>query len=365
MSFNKLLSILVGGTLLLVSLVACAQQASPQVVRETVVVTQEVPVEKTVVVTQEVEEPVVYVYSARHYGQMEPAFVEFTKETGIEVRFAFGKDAELRERLKAEGQFTPADVLFTVDAGNLWLAAQEGLLQPVESEVLEKNIPDYWQDPDNRWFALSLRVRTIAYHPDRVKPEELSTYEALADPQWKGRLCLRPSTKVYTQSLVANLIAYHGYEKAKEIVAGWARNAKEFIDSDTRILKTIAEGGCDVGIVSHYYLARLVNEDPNFPVKLFWANQEDRGVHVNVSGAGVTTYARHVNNAIRLLEWLSTEKGQRLFADSNFEYPANPNVEPHELLQQWGEFKQDTIPVSEFGRLQADAIKLMNEAGYK
>jgi len=164
MHLDKSKVVLVTLVLLALALMACAQQATPQTVRETVVVTKEVPVEKTVVVTKEVpvEEPVVYVYSSRHYGQMESAFVEFTRETGIEVRFAFGKDAELRERLKAEGQFTPADVLFTVDAGNLWLAAQEGLLQPIDSEVLDKNIPEYWQDPDNQWFALSLRVRTIA-----------------------------------------------------------------------------------------------------------------------------------------------------------------------------------------------------------
>jgi iron(III) transport system substrate-binding protein len=342
-------------------LVACGPAAAPapQIIRETV------PVEVTRVVEKVVEEPVVYVYSARHYGLMEPAFAKFTEETGIEVRFTFGKDAELRERLKAEGEFTPADVLFAVDAGNLWLAAQEGLLQPIQSEVLEKNIPAHLRDPENRWVALSLRVRTIAYHPDRVKPEELSTYEALADPKWKGRLCLRPSTKVYTQSLVASLIAHHGEEKAREIVAGWVANEPTYIDSDTRILETIAAGGCDVAIVNHYYLARLVNKDPNFPVKIFWANQDDRGVHVNVSGAGVTAHARHVENAIRLLEWLSTPAGQRIFADGNFEYPANPEVEPHPLIAAWGTFKADTIQVSEFGRLQAAAIKLMDEVGYE
>uniref|UniRef100_A0A7C1JZN3 Fe(3+) ABC transporter substrate-binding protein n=1 Tax=Caldilinea aerophila TaxID=133453 RepID=A0A7C1JZN3_9CHLR len=309
--------------------------------------------------------PVVYVYSARHYGLIEPAFVQFTEETGIEVRFTFGSDTELLERLKAEGRFTPADVLFTVDAGNLWLASEEGLLRPIESEVLEQNIPDYLQDPENRWFALSLRARTIMYHPERVSPEELSTYEALADPKWKNRLCFRPSTKVYTQSLVASLIKAHGEEKAREIVAGWVANNPTYIDSDTRILETIAAGGCDVAITNHYYLARLLNENPEFPVKPFWANQDDRGVHVNVSGVGVTTHARNAENAIRLLEWLSSPAGQRIFADGNFEYPAVPEVEPHPLLASWGTFKIDTVPVSEFGRLQAAAIKLMDEVGYE
>ncbi len=341
-------------------LVACVPTAAPapQIVREAV------PVEVTRVVEKVVEEPVVYVYSARHYGLMEPAFAQFTKETGIEVRFTFGKDAELRERLKAEGQYTPADLLFTVDAGNLWLAAEEGLSQPIQSETLEENVPAHFRDPENRWFSLSLRVRTIMYHPDRVKPEELSTYEALADPKWKDRLCFRPSTKAYTQSLVASLIAAHGEEKAREIVGGWVANNPTYIDSDTRILETVAAGGCDVAIANHYYLARLVDKDPNFPIKPFWANQDDRGVHVNVSGGGVTTYARNVENAIRLLEWLSGP-GQNMFADGNFEYPVNPQVEPHPLIATWGTFKTDTIPVSEIGRLQAAAVKLMDEVGYK
>ncbi len=315
------------------------------------------------------EKPVVYVYSARHYGQMEEAFLQFTEETGIEVRFSFGKDAELRERLKAEGEFTPADVLFAVDAGSLWLAAEEGLLQPVDSAVLTKNIPQQWRDSQNRWFAFSLRLRTIVYNPDKVSAEELSTYEALSEPKWKGRLCLRPSTKSYTQSLVASLIYHHGYDKAREIVAGWAANAREFINSDTRILETIAAGQCDVGIVSHYYLARLLNKDPNFPVRIFWANQEGegwqgRGVHVNVSGAGVTKYARNRENAIRLLEWLSGP-GQEAFANGNFEYPVVQTAAIHPILQEWGTFKMDSMPVAEFGRLQAQAIKLMDEAGYE
>ncbi len=311
------------------------------------------------------EKGVVYVYSARHYGQMEPVFEEFMKETGIEVRFTFGKDAEIRERLKAEGRFTPADVYIAVDAGNLWLAAQEGLLQPVESEVLERNIPANFRDPENRWFGLTMRVRTLVYNTERVSPEELSTYEDLADPRWKDRLCLRPSTKVYTQSLVSSLIAAHGEDKAEEIVRGWVENNPRFIDSDTRIIETVAAGGCDVGVVMHYYLARLLDRNPDLPVRIFWANQEDRGVHVNIVGAGVTRYAKNRDEAVKLIEWLSSEKGQRLFADGNFEYPINPEVEPHPLVKGWGEFRIDPINVAEYGRLQAKAIHLMERAGYR
>jgi iron(III) transport system substrate-binding protein len=308
-------------------------------------------------------DPIVYVYSGRHYGLMEPAFAKFTEETGIEVRFTFGRDAEIRERLKAEGRHTPADVVLTVDAGNLWLNAQEGLLQPIESKVLEENIPAHLRDPENLWFALTVRARTIMYHPDRVKPEELSTYEALADPKWKGRLCLRPATHVYTQSLVASLIAAHGEAEAERIVRGWVANNPTYIDSDTRMLETLAAGGCDVAVTNTYYVGRLVNQNPAFPVRVFWANQGDRGTHVNVSGGAVTKYARNKENAVRLLEWLSGP-GQSLFSDGNFEYPANPEVTPHQIIVGWGEFKADTINVSEFGRLQAAAIKLLDRAGH-
>ncbi len=316
-------------------------------------------------IPDETPERVVYVYSARHYGQMEPVFQEFMNETGIEVRFTYGKDAELRERLKAEGEFTPADVYISVDAGNLWLAAQEGLLQSVKSDVLENNIPSNLRDPENRWFGLTMRVRTIVYNTEQVSPQELSTYEDLADPKWKNKLCLRPSTKVYTQSLVASLIAAHGEEKAEEIVRGWVENNPKFIDSDTRIIETVAAGGCDVGVVMHYYLARLKDRDPDLPVNIFWANQEDRGVHVNIVGAGVTKYAENREEAIKLIEWLSSEKGQKLFADGNFEYPVNPRVEPHPIVREWGEFKMDPINVAEYGMLQKSAIELMERAGYR
>lgn len=306
---------------------------------------------------------VVNVYTSRHYGLMEPVFAQFQKETGIEVRFTFGPDAELRARLKAEGRFTPADAYIGVDAGNLWLAGEEGLLQPLQSMTLESNIPAALRDPKSRWFGLTLRVRTIQYHPDRGKPGELSTYEALADPKWRGRLCLRPGTHVYTQSLVASLIAAHGEARAEEIVRGWVANNPTYIDSDTRILETVAAGGCDVAIANHYYLGRLLNADPAFPVRIFWANQGDRGVHVNVSGGGVTAHARNRENAIKLLEWLSGP-GQRLFADGNFEYPANPTVSPHPIIAGFGPFKADPINVAEYGRLQAAAIRLLQRAGY-
>ncbi len=304
------------------------------------------------------------VYSGRHYD-LEQAFVQFSEETGISVEFLTGSDAELRERIAAEGDETQADVYLTVDAGNLAVAAEQGLFAPLESPVLEAAVPDSRRDPDGYWFGLAVRARTIVYHPDRVPPEEVpTTYEELADPEWRGRVCLRDSSNVYTQSLVASLIANDGPDRALEVVRGWADNA-EVLNSDVLILESIAEGLCDVGVTNHYYLARLLEDDPDFPVKLAWVDQAGRGAHVNISGGGVTRYADHPELAQQLLEWLVTD-GQSLFVDSNHEYPANPDVAPEPLIaQEFGtEFVRDDLSAALFGGLNADALRVMDEAGY-
>jgi iron(III) transport system substrate-binding protein len=306
---------------------------------------------------------VVNVYTSRHYG-VEPVFDRFTQETGIEIRFTTGSDALLRERLKAEGANTPADMYIAVDAGNLWLAAEDGLLAALDSPILQGNIPEDLRDPGRRWFGLTRRVRTIMYHPGRVSPAELSTYEALADPQWRGRLVMRPATHAYTQSLVASLIAAHGPAKAEEIVRGWVANQPTLIDSDTRILQALAAGEGDVAIANHYYLGRILQDKADFPIRVFWANQADRGAHVNISGAGVTAHAPNRENALRLLEWLSGP-GQEAFASSNHEFPANPKAAAHPIIVQFGEFTADPLDKGEFGRLQAEAVKLLDRAGYR
>ena len=305
----------------------------------------------------------VRVYSGRHYD-LESAFDEFTEATGIEVEFLFGNDAELRERIQAEGEGTEADVYMTVDAGNLATAAEEGIFQPLDSQVLDDSIPANLRDPEDRWFGLSQRARSIVYDPDTVDPSELSTYEDLADPKWKGRLCLRNSSAAYTQSLVASLIAAHGRDRALEIVEGWADNA-EILTNDVEILESIADGICDVGITNHYYLARELEQNPDFPVDMFWANQSDRGVHVNISGAGVTKYADDPDLAARLIEWLATD-GQHAFLAGNHEYPVNPGVAPDDLVARYFpiDFEVDTVSASEFGSLNGEAIELMDEAGY-
>lgn len=312
--------------------------------------------------TATANDDVVRVYSARHYD-LERAFDEFAEQTGFSVEFLYGEDAQLRERIEAEGEDTLADVYMTVDAGNLALAAQEGVFQPLRSETLDEAVPENLRDPDGLWYGLSLRARTIVYDPADVDPSELSTYEALADPQWKGRLCLRRSTNVYTQSLVASLIVNHGRDRALEIVRGWADNARIF-NNDVAILENIAAGACDVGITNHYYLARQLTQDPDLPVKLFWANQDAQGVHVNVSGAGVTANADDPELAARLIEWLTTD-GQQAFVAGNNEYPVNPDVAPDPLIAEFGDFEADPLNASEFGGRNAEAIAVMAEAGYE
>lgn len=316
--------------------------------------------------TQAAEDRLV-VYSARNEQLIKPLFDEFSKETGIRLEFITDKDGVLIQRLKAEGRNTPADVLVTVDAGNLWFAKSEGLLQPVSSPVLEKNIPAHLRDPDNQWFGLSVRARTIVYSTRRVRPDELSTYEQLAEPAWKGRLCLRTAKKVYNQSLVAMLIARHGVPATERIVAGWVQNlAAPVFSNDTQVMEAIAAGQCDVGIVNTYYYGRLVRDKPGLPVAIHWPNQhDDGGVHVNVSGAGIVRHARHPAAALRLLEWLSDGHAQSVFASSNLEYPANPAVAVDPAVAAWGEFRQSAQNLSEAGRLQAAAIRLMDRAGYR
>ena len=306
------------------------------------------------------------VYSARNEQLIKPIFDAYTKETGVEIRFTTGDAAVLIERLAAEGRNSPADILMTVDAGELWNAAQRGLLRPVQSRTLARNIPPHLRDPQNRWFGFSQRARTIVYSPARVDQKQLSTYEALAEPQWKGRLCLRTSKKVYNQSLVATMIAAHGEKKTEQVVRGWVANlATDVFANDTQLLEAIAAGQCDVGIVNTYYYGRIVKERPDFPVKVFWANQGAGGTHVNISGAGVTQNSREAVAAIRFLEWLSSDKAQAHFAAVNMEFPANPASPIDPIVASWGKFKASPINVAEAGRLQPAAVRLMDRAGYR
>lgn len=320
----------------------------------------------TLVAIHPVHAEEVVVYSARIEQLIKPMFDAFTKETGIKVKYTTDNEGALLARLEAEGKNTPADMLITADAGNLWAAAQAGLLKPVKSDVLESNIPAHLRDPGNAWFGLSIRARTLIYNTRKVKPEELSTYEDLANPKWRKRLCLRTSKKVYNQSLVAMMIAEHGEAKTEEIVKGWVANlATDPLSDDTRALEFVAAGKCDVTIVNTYYFGRLMSKDPKLPLAVFWPNQNDGGVHVNISGAGVTRHGRNEAAAIKLLEFLSSDKAQNLFADVNMEYPVNSKIAVDPFVAAWGEFKQNPMNLVKAGELQTTAVKLMDRAGYQ
>lgn len=305
------------------------------------------------------------VYSSRQEHLIKPVFDLYTQKTGVQVNFITDKEAPLMARLRAEGANTPADMFMTVDAGNLWQAEEQGLFREVQSATIDQNIPANLRSSNHQWTGLSLRARTIAYSTERVKPEELSTYEALADDQWQGRVCLRTSKKVYNQSLTATMLESMGEEKTTEVIKGWLANlATPVFSDDSALLKAIDAGQCDVGIVNSYYFGRMHAADPDVKIKLFWPNQQNRGVHVNISGAGVTKYAKQPEEAIKLLEWMTTEEAQRVFADVNMEFPANPAVKPSPEVAAWGDFKRDQVNIEVAGRRQPEAIMLMDRLGW-
>jgi iron(III) transport system substrate-binding protein len=314
---------------------------------------------------------VVNVYSTRHYGATESPFIAFTEATGIDVRVSQGTNQALLDRLRAEGDRTVADVFMTVDAGTLGIAADEGLLQTIVSDVLTENIPVEFRDADMRWVGLSERVRGIVYNPDVVDVSELSTYEALGDPQWAGRLCMRPGAHIYTISLTSSLIYHLGEEGAEAVVGGWVANNPIYIDSDTRIIESVLAGQCDLGVVNHYYLARLVSADPEYPIKFFFPNQgeEERGAFFNLSGAGITSAALNYDNAVLFLEFLSSLEAQNpsdiSFPTTNFEFPVHLEADADPILESFGEFELDlTYPVSEYKDYQLPALDLLERVGY-
>jgi iron(III) transport system substrate-binding protein len=310
-------------------------------------------------------EPLV-VYTARKYQLVDELFQEYGRTRGIEVKFVTDDGAPLIQRLTAEGANSPADLFISVDAGDLWRATQAGLLAPVKSPMLEAAIPAHLRDPEGHWFGLAVRARTIAYSTERVKPTELSTYAALGDARWKGRLCLRSGKHAYNQSLVAMMIGDIGEAAAERVVRSWIANlAAPPFSNDTLLLKAIAAGQCDVGIVNSYYLGRLQHETPGFPVQIFWADQQAGGTHVNISGGGVTTHARNRAEAIRFLEWIASPAIQQRFAAVNFEFPANAGVAPLPVVAAWGKFEPHRVNVGAIGRTQPAAVRLLDRAGWR
>lgn len=322
--------------------------------------------------TEEKESKEVNVYTHRHYESDQQLFKQFEEETGIKVNVINASADELIQKMSMEGKQSPADVLITVDAGRLERAKSKDLLQPIESDVLENTIASHLKDIDNHWFALTKRARVIAYAKDRVKPEDLSTYEDLASEKWKGKLLIRSSGNIYNQSLMASMIVNNGEEEAKKwaeaVIENMARSPK---GNDRDQVKAVVAGEGDLAVVNTYYIGKMLNSDDPEEVKagekvgLFFPNQEGRGTHINVSGAGVAKYAPNKENAIKFIEFLVSEEAQEIFAHSNYEYPVNEAVEPAALLQEWGEFKEDTLNLSQLGQNNKKAVMLFDEAGWK
>jgi iron(III) transport system substrate-binding protein len=320
----------------------------------------------SITTVQAVSDGSVTVYSSRKEHLIKPLFEAFTKDTGIKVEYLTGKGGALIERLKLEGTNTKADMFMTVDAGNLWYAGSQDLFQSVQTDILKSNIPSHLRDPEGLWTGLSIRARTIVYNTDKVKASDLSTYADLASPKWNGRLCLRTSKKIYTKSLVASIIYNHGEAKAGDILSGWVNNlAATPHAKDSHVMNAILAGQCDVGLVNTYYYGRLIEKNAKAPLKLFWANQDTTGVHVNISGAGVTKHGSNSKDATTLLEWLSSAKAQSIYGSLNKEYPANQSVASDDVVSSWGSFKQDNMNLAQAGILQAKAVKLMQIKGYK
>ncbi|HAC62756.1 MAG TPA: Fe(3+) ABC transporter substrate-binding protein [Cyanothece sp. UBA12306] len=311
-------------------------------------------------------------YSSRHYNTDEELYQGFTKETGVKVNLIEGKDDELIERIQSEGENTPADILITVDIGRLWRAQEAGIFTPVSSTILTEKIPPALRDPEGNWFGFTKRARVIMYNKDKVKPEELSTYENLAVPKWKGRFIVRSSGNIYNQSLVASLIEAHGEAKTEEWCKGLVENfAREPQSNDTGQIQDVAAGVGDLTLANTYYLARFAkSEDPvkqevYQKIGLFFPNQNDRGTHVNISGAGVVKTSKNQENAVKFLEYLASDKAQEFFAQGNNEYPVVEGITLDPVLEGFGTFKADETNIASFGPNLATAVKVMDRAGWK
>lgn len=313
---------------------------------------------------------VLNLYSARHYQTDDALYAGFTDATGIEINRIEADSDALIERIKSEGANSPADVFITVDAGRLWRAEEAGLFQPVESEVLAKAIPENLRHPEGLWFGFSTRARIIYYDKTKIEAGAIETYEDLADPKWKGKVCIRSSSNVYNQSLLSALIAAHGEAGAKEWAQAMVDNfARKPVGGDTDQLRGIGAGECEIAVANSYYFVRLMTdpEEKELVEKIGWVfpNQDDRGTHVNVSGAGVLKNAPHKEAAVKFLEYLASPEAQRYFAEGNNEYPVVDGVESAAAVQKLGtDFKVDPVNVAVYGSNQPEAQKIFDSVGW-
>lgn len=312
------------------------------------------------------------IYSHRHYDSDKILFKKFTDQTGIKINVIKGSADQLIERLISEGGNSPADILFTVDAGRLHRAKVAGILQPIESKILSENIPPSMRDEDDYWFGLTVRARVLVYSKERVTPDQLSTYEDLANRKWRGKIAVRSSSNIYNQSLMASIIASNGSGKALT----WAKSIRKNMaraprGSDRDQARAVAAGLADVAIMNTYYLGILANSpdakdrEVFKKVSVFFPNQNDRGTHINISGAGITKSSKNKKDAIKFLEFLSGSDSQKTFGSVNYEYPIKIEANQSELLNSWGPFKYDKLNLSVLGANNAEAVKLFDKAGWE
>ena len=322
--------------------------------------------------TVQEEAQFITLYTHRHYDTDKEIFKKFEEETGIEVKVVKASADELIQKMESEGDQSPADLLLTVDAGRLVLAKNKGLLQAVTSETIQTIVPTHLRDTDNHWFALTKRARVIVYNKETVNAEDLSTYEALSEEKWKNKVLIRSSENIYNQSLMASIIANDGEESAKKwaegMVANFARSPK---GNDRDQVKAILAGEGDVAIINTYYLGKLLTSTDSTEVKagkavnVFFPNQDGRGTHVNISGIGVAKNAPNKENAVKFIEFLLNKQSQEMFANVNYEYPVNAAAETAELLNSWGTFKEDQLPLSKLGELNKEAVILFDVVGWQ
>ncbi|SEL56827.1 Fe(3+) ABC transporter substrate-binding protein [Halomonas daqiaonensis] len=314
----------------------------------------------------------VNLYSARHYDSDDALYQAFTEETGIEVNVLEGDSDQLIERIQREGVASPADVMITVDAGRLWRAEQDGIFQGIESDVLAERLPDAMRHPEGKWFGFSQRARAIFYNRDAVDPSQISSYEELTNPEWEGKVCIRSSNNIYNQSLLASLIAHHGAEEAEAWAQGVVDNmARDPEGGDTDQIRGVASGECDLAVANHYYYVRLLHSDDEADrevarqVGILFPNQDGRGTHVNVGGAGVVADAPNRDNAIRFLEFLASDEAQEIFASGNYEFPVVEGIKKDPVLESWGEFKKDDLNISELGENNPEAVRIFDRVGWR
>jgi len=305
----------------------------------------------------------VVVYNGRSQYGDETVFKQWEDANGKTLELRGGTAPELYERLRSEGDGTPADMLVTTDLANLWRAKEAGLLEPVTTPTLEKQVPAEFRDPDDDWWGLSVRIRT-PMRSTSVPEDAVTSYEDLGDPQWKGKLCLRTSNNEYNQSLVADMLAKRGPEETRALLESWMANDPQILGSDVDVLEAIAARRCDVGLTNHYYLARILADDPDFPVAPAWPDQDGAGAHANLSGAGLVKGTAHAADATSLLEHLTSPQGQEEIV-ANGELAVNPEVPPAEHIADWADVKLDPIDVAEAGALLPDAVQLMQDVGWK